>query len=124
MRKLFLLTTSLFWVAVVAIAVSGTSTSGTAPQETTGNLAESSAENHFTLAEVADHAVEKDCWMVIDGVVYDFTAYLPDHPTRPDIILPWCGKEASEAYKTKTRGRPHSSGADSLLPDYRIGLIK
>ena len=41
----------------------------------------------------------------------------------PAAILPWCGKDASEAYRTKTRGRPHSPYADTLLPKYRIGAL-
>lgn len=59
--------------------------------------------------------------MAIRGAVYDLSTYLPEHPSRPDIVLPWCGKEASEAYNTKMKGRPHSPYADELLAKYRIG---
>ena len=62
--------------------------------------------------------------MAIDGVVYDFTAYLPEHPSAPAVIVAWCGREASEAYHTKTRGRPHSSYADRLMPEYRVGRLE
>ncbi|MCK7475141.1 MAG: hypothetical protein MZV49_20135 [Rhodopseudomonas palustris] len=75
----------------------------------------------FGAAELAQHATPQSCWMAINGAVYDITAYLPDHPSRPQIIEAWCGKEASDAYATKTRGRPHSREADQLLPKYRIG---
>ena len=61
--------------------------------------------------------------MAIRGAVYDFGAYVPEHPTRPDIITAWCGKEATEAYNTKTKGRPHSPYADELLAKYRIGTL-
>jgi len=61
--------------------------------------------------------------MIIAGEVYDFSAYLPKHPSNPRYVLPWCGKEASEAYRTKTTGRSHSSRADQLLPAYRIGRL-
>ncbi len=77
----------------------------------------------YTLAEVARHASQDDCWMIIAGEVYDFSAYLPKHPSNPRYVLPWCGKEASEAYRTKTTGRSHSSRADQLLPAYRIGRL-
>lgn len=49
--------------------------------------------------------VQSEFILAINGQVYDLSAYLPEHPSKPDIILPWCGKEASEAYRTKTRGR-------------------
>lgn len=61
--------------------------------------------------------------MGINGQVYDFTAYLPGHPADPAVIQPWCVRDASEAYRTKTRGRPHSPYADTLLPKYRIGAL-
>ena len=59
--------------------------------------------------------------MAIRGGVYDLSAYLPEHPSRPELVLPWCGKEATEAYNTKTKGRPHSPYSDELLNKYRIG---
>lgn len=61
--------------------------------------------------------------MAIEGKVYDLTAYLPEHPSKPGLILPWCGKEASEAYRTKTRGRTHSARADQLLAKYEVGRV-
>ena len=52
------------------------------------------------------------------------TAYLPDHPSRPEVIEAWCGKEASNAYDTKTKGRRHSETADRLLEGNFIGDLK
>lgn len=40
-----------------------------------------------------------------------------------ELIEPWCGREASEAYRTKTRGRPHSRRATAMMADYRIGTL-
>lgn len=125
MRKLFFISTSLFWSAVLAIAYAGQTAPTVAAPATkaeTGQAA-AAAEQKITLAEVARHATETDCWMAIGGGVYDLSSYLPDHPSRPSLILPWCGKEATEAYKTKTKGRPHSPEADQLLPRYRIGVL-
>ena len=34
----------------------------------------------FTLAEVAKHNTDADCWLVIEGVVYDVTEFLSEHP--------------------------------------------
>jgi cytochrome b involved in lipid metabolism len=76
------------------------------------------------LAEVAEHPRESDCWIAIDGLVYDITAYLPDHPSEPELILPWCGKEATQAWRTKGKGRPHSPRASQLLEKYKIGALR
>lgn len=73
--------------------------------------------------ELARHNSADDCWMAIDGVVYDFTHYIPDHPTPPVVMTEWCGKEATEPYRTKGYGRPHSRAADAMLPDYRVGRL-
>lgn len=118
MRRVFLLCTAFFWAAVVAFWAAPL----WLPAETGGPGA-AAADRTVTLAEVARHARPGDCWMVIDNIVYDFTAYLPQHPAAPELMTAWCGKEASEAYRTKTKGRPHSPYADQLLPTYRIGRL-
>ncbi|WP_114358729.1 MULTISPECIES: cytochrome b5 domain-containing protein [Rhodopseudomonas] len=114
MRKLFYVSTAAFWVAVAGFWIGDLLSPATEPTAT-------AAERSIGAAELAGHAKPDDCWMAIHGSVYDLTAYLPDHPSRPSIIEPWCGKEATEAYDTKTKGRKHSPEADALLPKYRIG---
>jgi cytochrome b involved in lipid metabolism len=115
MRTLYIVATSLFWTIVVAFWAAGT----WAPR--TGQPAAPSADRAISAAELSRHARPETCWMAIRGNVYDLAAYLPDHPTRPQVIEPWCGKEATEAYNTKTKARSHSKEADELLAQYRIG---
>ena len=62
--------------------------------------------------------------MAIERTVYDLTRYLPEHPSRSGIVEPWCGKEATEAYRTKMKGRPHSPEAGQLLTQFRIGVLE
>jgi len=116
MRKVFLVSTTLFWIAVAGF--------WSAPLWLPENSEPMAADRSYSLSDVAAHGHEEDCWMAIDGVVYDFTAYLPRHPAAPSVMLEWCGREASKAYNTKNRGRPHSSHADALLPDFRIGRLE
>ncbi|GAB3543087.1 hypothetical protein GCM10027343_16140 [Noviherbaspirillum agri] len=119
MKKLFIFSTALFWLAVLGIwAGSGQ------VADTTAQAPKPAAEKRISLAEVARHASPDDCWMAINGAVYDITPYLPEHPSNPKIIQPWCGEEASEAYRTKTKGRSHSPEADALLARFRIGLAE
>ncbi len=87
-----------------------------APSGSTGRVISSQA--------LAQHARPDDCWLAIRGGVYDITEYLPDHPSRPGVVEPWCGKEATQAFETKTKGRTHFEAADKLLPVYRIGTFK
>ncbi len=116
MRRLFLSATVLFWLAVSGAWLGARLQPPLAPPA-------APAEARYTLDEIARHDRAEDCWMAIDGVVYELTAYLPEHPSSLRVIAEWCGREASEAYHTKTRGRPHSPYADSLLPAWRIGVV-
>jgi len=116
MRKLYVTTTTAFWAIVLAFWI-GSLSAPPAQQP----VAASSSDRDISAAELAKHASPETCWMAIRGSVYDLAAYLPDHPSRPQIIEPWCGKDATEAYNTKMKNRPHSKEADELLAKYRIG---
>lgn len=116
MRKVFLIATALFWLAIAALGVRAlTHPPASAP---------ASAERLIGPAEMARHHSPGDCWLAIDGAVYDLSVYLPQHPAEPAVLAGWCGKEASAAYRTKNKGRPHSAYADQLLPRFRIGSLE
>jgi cytochrome b involved in lipid metabolism len=76
-----------------------------------------------SLDEIARHGKATDCWMAIEGGVYDFTDYISVHPTAPAVLTKWCGKEATEAFNTKGYGSPHSPAARAMLPKYLVGRI-
>lgn len=122
MRKLFILSTACFWLAVAGFWSASLWLPGDLASP--GAVAADKAHTSYTQAEVARHAQPSDCWMAIDGQVYDLTAYVPQHPAEPALMLAWCGKEASEAYRTKTKGRPHSPYANQMLATYRIGTLR
>ncbi|QIB64549.1 cytochrome b5 domain-containing protein [Kineobactrum salinum] len=77
----------------------------------------------ISLDELAAHKNEEDCWMAIEGKVYDVSAYLPKHPTPAAVLLPWCGREATEGMRTKGYGRDHSPVAWGMLEDYLVGAL-
>jgi len=116
-RKLFWCATGAFWVAVAAFWM------GALWLPPADLSTASAAERRVTLKDVALHARPGDCWVAIRGGVYDLSAYVGQHPTRPEVITAWCGKEATEAYNTKMKGRPHSPFADELLAKYRIATL-
>ncbi|KAK8032583.1 hypothetical protein PG990_002317 [Apiospora arundinis] len=49
-------------------------------------------------ADIARHASPDDCWVVVNGKVYDLTKFAPEHPGGADIVYTWAGKDASEIY--------------------------
>lgn len=118
-RKLFIVSTLIFWLIVVGFWLADFHTQ---PEPATPRTARAGlVEKTYSQAEISSHDREDDCWIAIENRVYDITAYLPDHPAEPEILLPWCGKEATQAWLTKNKGRPHSPRASQLLEKYRVG---
>ncbi len=90
----------------------------------TGGLSEGKS---FTLAEVAQHPTEDNCWFAIEGKVYDVTKFIEGgkHPGGAAIIQ-GCGQDATELFNTRPMGSrtPHSDRARSFLPQFYIGELK
>jgi len=118
MKRLYFVSTIAFWLAFAAFW--GASLWTPAEQKVLARPTIAA----YTLSDVAKHSRTGDCWMAIGGEIYDLTAYLSQHPAPPDVIVPWCGKDATVAYNTKNRGRPHSPYASNLLRQYRIGVLQ
>ncbi len=118
MNKLTFSAFIAFWASTLTIIALG----ALAPER----VAQAGAQTPPTVtrAELAKHDQPGDCWMAIRGDVYDFSEYVPKHPTPPAVVTQWCGKEATEAYETKGYGRPHSPSADAQMVEYLIGPLE
>ncbi len=127
MKKTVLVATIAYWCFMIGVVVAGRQQAPDADDEAPQppvQIAQAPAAKQYTLKEVARHANAKDCWMAIGGKVYDFSAYLPQHPSAPEVMTRHCGKEATHAFDTKDRDRPHSDYARSLLAKYLIGMLR
>lgn len=123
MRRIFLALSAAFWIAVAGFAVFDPPP----PAPTRAPTPEPPAAagpRRISAAELARHASPADCWMAIDGQVYALSNYLPRHPSEPGLIEPWCGRDATEAYRTQLRGRAHSARADRLLQQHLLGPLQ
>jgi len=77
----------------------------------------------LTKTELTKHATQKDCWLLIEGKVYDVTSYISNHPGG-QTILAGCGKDATDLFATKgDKDKPHSSKAETLLQNYYLGKL-
>jgi len=79
----------------------------------------------ISLAEVAKHSAASDCWMIVSGKAYNVTSYLDQHPAGAEIMISYCGNDATVAYDTKGgKGDGHSKSAQSLLDAFYLGNVK
>lgn len=80
--------------------------------------------SQFTLDDIAKHDSKDDCWISINGVIYDATKYINYHPAPPNHLPKFCGKDVTQAFKTKgDTGRTHSKSALKLLSKFEVGTL-
>ncbi|PKA56323.1 Cytochrome b5 isoform A [Apostasia shenzhenica] len=72
---------------------------------------------HFD--EVSRHSATKDCWLIINGKVFDVTSFMEDHPGGDEVLLAATGKDASNDFEDVG----HSDSARDLMNKYHIGEI-
>lgn len=56
---------------------------------------------------------------MIEGVVYDVTRFLYEHPGDSRTLLPWLGRDASDAFARVG----HSRGAEILMANFRVARV-
>ena len=60
--------------------------------------ASGSASSGILASEVASHNTASDCWVVIDGSVYQLDKYMSQHPGGKAVLTSLCGKDATNAF--------------------------
>lgn len=73
-----------------------------------------------TVATVATHSTQSNCWVIVSGKVYSVTSYIPMHPGGARRIVNECGGDATNAFD----GAGHSNKAYSLLGQYLVGTLQ
>ena len=79
----------------------------------------------LTLAEVATHDREEDCYLIIGNErtggakVYDVTKYLDEHPGGDAVLLELAGKYADDMFEDIG----HSMNARQQLKEFLVGTL-
>ena len=97
------------------------------PGKETEVVTEGTAGQVYTLEQVAEHDSKENCWLAIEGNVYDVTPFIASgfHPGKLAILL-GCGKDATVLFNTRPMGSgtAHSERARKSLPKYLIGTLE
>eukprot|EP01038_Epipyxis_sp_PR26KG_P010647 gene10647-14299_t len=72
----------------------------------------------FTLSQVKQHNTKDDCWVIIDGKVYDVTPFVEEHPGG-DAIYQNAGGDASIGF----HGPQHPASVWDMIDLFFIGEV-
>lgn len=75
----------------------------------------------YTLAEVAQKNSAAECWVAIDGNVYDLTQWIRSHPGGQGAITQLCGTDGTAQFLGMHGGQSRPS---STLDGYLIGPLR
>ena len=74
----------------------------------------------YTMAQVAANNSAKSCWAVIEGSVYNLTAWINSHPGGTGAIISLCGTEATSSFNAQ---HANQSRPSSRLSGYLLGPL-
>jgi cytochrome b involved in lipid metabolism len=119
----------LLTITATAIVLAGCTTNVTNNNTTTSSSTSTASSSSagkiqgYTMSDVAMHASASDCWMAINGKVYNVTNFIGQHPGG-SVIVTGCGKDATQLFATQgNTGGDHSSQADQQLAQFEIGVL-
>eukprot|EP00939_MAST-03C_sp_MAST-3C-sp1_P004128 g4128.t1 len=72
------------------------------------------------MSEVEKHDSEDDCWIVIEGKVYNVSKFLDDHPGGPGVITEVAGTDATDPFEDIG----HTQKARDDLSTFHIGDLE
>ena len=101
-----------------ALALPAAAGEGKVIEETTAEAA-AKAARVVTKEELAAHSTHDDCWVALYGRVYDFSAFVDEHPAGPESIVKLAGTDGTEAYETV-----HNEGMLAEFEGDLVGVLE
>lgn len=100
---------------------SPTASPTTSPTQTaTASPSPTQTSPALTLAEVAKRNTQSECWVAIDGNVYDLTEWIRQHPGGSGSIRSLCGTDGTDQFMSQHGGESRPS---STLDRYYLGPL-
>ncbi|KAL2853318.1 hypothetical protein BJY01DRAFT_259098 [Aspergillus pseudoustus] len=82
------------------------------------NMKKDGVNRMISLQEFKQNSTDEQPWFIVNGEVYDGTAFLEGHPGGAQSIISAAGTDASEEFLAI-----HSETAKKMMPDYHIGTL-
>ena len=79
-----------------------------------------STEKKIGFEELCKHNTLEDLWLAIDGIVYDVTPFMDDHPGGGEIMLSAANKDGTDDFEDVG----HSPHARELLKKFKVGVFE
>jgi cytochrome b involved in lipid metabolism len=113
-------------VSQMALPEAAGSTNAAQKEAMTGAVDQASAPTTeakvaLTATEVAKHATEKDCFIIVNDTVYNVTGYIPRPPGGKGELVPLCGKDATSAFEGQHGG---DRKPEMMLAQLKIGDLQ
>ncbi len=94
---------------------------GAAPTTTATPTPSAAASTVYKAADVQSHKTATDCWVAINGSVYDVTDWITRHPGGQRVIIAACGLDASMVFASeRDHQRPQNL---ATLAAFKIGTL-
>jgi predicted heme/steroid binding protein len=116
----------IFWSVATALITAGLLSGQAKQPASVASLATNQSAGGtmaLTATEVAKHKQAGDCWMIVNGRVYDLTSLINTHSGGSQEILRDCGRDGSAGFNTKYQGASHSGSAQAILASYYLGEV-
>jgi cytochrome b involved in lipid metabolism len=97
--------------------------SGTVNVSSTVQVSVEQTQTHptgITAEEVAKHALPEDCWSIVNGSVYNLTAWIAKHPGGSGAIARMCGIDGSAGFNRKHGGQEKP---EAVLEGFFVGKL-
>ncbi len=101
-------------------STSSATTSAGASGSTTPSSSDSSSSAALTMAVVATHNQQSDCWTAINGNVYNLTDWIAQHPGGEAPIIGLCGKDGTSAFQAQHGSQPEPN---DRLAQFLVGPL-
>lgn len=74
----------------------------------------------YQMDEISKHNTTDDLWIVYNGLVYDVSKFIDEHPGGEEVVVDVAGTDATEAFDDIG----HSDDAHDILKGLLIGKLE